>query len=432
MACGPDAGFTSDTGDCDDTNADVSPVGTEICDGLDNDCNSTVDDTTTTSLCAGGENTTGICQPPPAAPDTCECTDDTLYADCDGAAFNGCEVVRATDANHCGTCGNACGVGERCESGSCAPSAIVAIDGALSGYCVRRDTGLVYCWGGTNRSLHLTTSSSTALLSAFNNVVGGRIVGMAENGHFNPHSCQIVELDATGAHDIRCWGNDTYGQLGRGTVNGGLGNTAGPIARVVDDVVDDWAQVSTNGGNFTLARTASGDVWSWGYNTNSSGVGGYLGRDSSPLDVDPTPGQVVGVSGATDIAHSPRFGCAVVGSGRVLCWGLATGSTAPSTGGGAADVNGIMPQPVRTVPPGGGEEDLTGAVEVACHSLGGCARMSDGRVFCWGNEAIGNGASTSSGTAVPALGVTAATSLDCSDGACCAVVGTNVMCWGNN
>lgn len=89
-------------------------------------------------------------------------------------------------------------------------------------------------------------------------------------------------------------------------------------------------------------------------------------------------------------------------------------------------------QPVRTIPAGGAEEDLTGAVEVDVHRFGGCARMSDGRVFCWGNNAIGDGSASNSGTAVPAIGVSSASSLACGENACCAVVGTNVMCWGDN
>ncbi len=423
MACGPEAGFTAATGDCDDTDATTSPDGTEICDGVDNDCNTTVDDTPTMSLCAGAANTTGMCLPPPASPDTCECTDDTLYADCDGAPFNGCEVVLASDANHCGACGNACPTGQRCVSGSCAPSAILQIEGGWAGYCVLRDTDRVWCWGD-NRNGHFAASTAVATLSSYNSVVDGRIVGMSEcTFNTNVHTCQIIELDATGARDVRCWGADFYGQLGRGTINAGAGSTVAPIVRAVDDVVDDWAQLATDGYAITLARTASGDVYSWGFN----GTGGTLGRDTGAANADATPALVTGVSGATDVGLSGNLGCAVVAGGRILCWGSNNG-----TGGGAADVRGFMVQPVRTIPSGGAEEDLTGAVDVECHSTGCCSLMSDGRVYCWGSNAIGNGSSTSSGTAVPALGVSSASSLDCAEGACCAVVGTNVMCWGNN
>ena len=42
--CSPMAGFVLDDNDCDDTNANINPVATEICDGLDNDCNGTADE----------------------------------------------------------------------------------------------------------------------------------------------------------------------------------------------------------------------------------------------------------------------------------------------------------------------------------------------------------------------------------------------------
>ena len=37
-------GFSENQGDCDDSNGDVNPGATEVCDGVDNDCNDQVDD----------------------------------------------------------------------------------------------------------------------------------------------------------------------------------------------------------------------------------------------------------------------------------------------------------------------------------------------------------------------------------------------------
>ena len=41
------------------------------------------------------------------------------YLDCDGELSNGCEVHRLTDADHCGSCGQACGPDQRCADGVC-------------------------------------------------------------------------------------------------------------------------------------------------------------------------------------------------------------------------------------------------------------------------------------------------------------------------
>ena len=38
------SGYVTDGGDCDDTNSTLSPAATEVCDGIDNDCNALVDD----------------------------------------------------------------------------------------------------------------------------------------------------------------------------------------------------------------------------------------------------------------------------------------------------------------------------------------------------------------------------------------------------
>ena len=43
VACSQPSGFLSDSSDCDDNDADVSPLGTEVCDGIDNDCDGTLD-----------------------------------------------------------------------------------------------------------------------------------------------------------------------------------------------------------------------------------------------------------------------------------------------------------------------------------------------------------------------------------------------------
>ena len=43
-ACDVPSGYTADSDDCDDTDAEISPLGTETCNGKDDDCNGTIDD----------------------------------------------------------------------------------------------------------------------------------------------------------------------------------------------------------------------------------------------------------------------------------------------------------------------------------------------------------------------------------------------------
>jgi hypothetical protein len=41
------------------------------------------------------------------------------YGDCDMQAGNGCEVTLASNDAHCGSCGNACPIGQTCSAGAC-------------------------------------------------------------------------------------------------------------------------------------------------------------------------------------------------------------------------------------------------------------------------------------------------------------------------
>ena len=44
VACSQPAGYVLNPDDCNDTSAAASPVGTEVCDGIDNDCNGQSDE----------------------------------------------------------------------------------------------------------------------------------------------------------------------------------------------------------------------------------------------------------------------------------------------------------------------------------------------------------------------------------------------------
>jgi len=46
-ACDVPSGYDADSGDCDDNDADINPDATEICDGIDNNCDDAIDDSDT-------------------------------------------------------------------------------------------------------------------------------------------------------------------------------------------------------------------------------------------------------------------------------------------------------------------------------------------------------------------------------------------------
>lgn len=86
--------------DCNDANGLVGPSAIDGCDGVDNDCDGTVDEA---SRCGAGETCTA---------GECACS----------AGFTGCGfecVDTKTDADHCGACGQSCGSGGACTNGAC-------------------------------------------------------------------------------------------------------------------------------------------------------------------------------------------------------------------------------------------------------------------------------------------------------------------------
>ncbi len=101
-ACSVPAGYTSDSSDCNDSDASISPSGTEVCDNVDNDCDGTIDESDATDVATwyydgdsdgyGDAATTFVSCEAPAGhvsnSDDCDDTDSTIYPGatevCDG------------------------------------------------------------------------------------------------------------------------------------------------------------------------------------------------------------------------------------------------------------------------------------------------------------------------------------------------------------
>ena len=112
VSCEAPIGFVAEPGDCDDTNADHNPEGTEVCDGDDDDCDGTIDEADAIDASTwyadadsdgfgDAESTTEACDPPLGYTfDDTDCDDtasstfpgaeevwyDGVDADCDGGS----------------------------------------------------------------------------------------------------------------------------------------------------------------------------------------------------------------------------------------------------------------------------------------------------------------------------------------------------------
>ena len=139
-SCEPVDGFVASAGDCDDTCADCHPGAAEVCDGRDNDCDGSVDQTFACVPgamvgCTTGCGTAGMgaCTAACAIPSGAECAPPAELCngaddDCDGAIDDGfscaagATAVCTTSCGSLGTgaCTSAC---EPAEPSACAPPA---------------------------------------------------------------------------------------------------------------------------------------------------------------------------------------------------------------------------------------------------------------------------------------------------------------------
>ena len=233
------------------------------------------------------------------------------------------------------------------------------------------------------------------------------------------HSCARL---ANGT--VRCWGLNSNGQLGNGTL-------ANSLAPVTPTSLTGVSQVAA-GDAFTCAVTtagAGGKVKCWGLNAN-----GQLGNGTVTRKTVPTQVTTVGTTalvGVSQVAAGANFACAVISpgvNGTVRCWGannvgqLGDNSTTQRTRPVTVKVN------ATTV--------LKGVTAIAAGGGSACARMAAGTVYCWGlgtSGQLGNNTTVSSKLAVPVTGITGATHVAVGANFACARAGTGaVRCWGNN
>ncbi len=200
---------------------------------------------------------------------------------------------------------------------------------------------------------------------------------------------------------VKCWGDNTFGQLGDGTQS----RRALPV-----DVVGLSSGVAaiSAGVDHICALTTAGGVKCWGWNYR-----GKLGDGSTTRR--PTPVDVVGLSsGVAAITAGDVQTCALTTSGGVKCWGGGTGNHTP------VDVVGLS----------------SGVAAISAGGYHTCALTTSGGVKCWGVGTLGSTpwGETVDSTPVDVVGLTsgvAAISAG-SNHTCALTTSGGVKCWGSN
>ncbi len=277
-----------------------------------------------------------------------------------------------------------------------------SVSAGLNHTCARLENGTVQCWGN-NGSGQLGNGTNTSSNTPVQ-VSGISTATSVAAGSF--HTCARL-----GNGTVQCWGNNTWGQLGNGT------NTSSNTPVQVSGI-STATSVST-GTYHSCAVLGNGTIQCWGIN-----VWGQLGNGTFTSSA--TPVQVSGITTATSVSTGVFHTCAVLGNGTVQCWG--------NNGSGQLgnDTNTSSTTPVQV-------SGITTATAVSAGWSHTCARLGNGTVQCWGNNGsgqLGNGTSISSTTPVQVSGISTATSVSTPDWVgshSCARLGNGtVQCWGNN
>ncbi|QJR10155.1 hypothetical protein DSM104443_01209 [Usitatibacter rugosus] len=173
------------------------------------------------------------------------------------------------------------------------------------------------------------------------------------------HNCVL-----TSAGGVRCWGNNTYGQLGDGTT------TNRPTPITPSGLGSGVASVTTRGYH-TCALKTGGAVLCWGRNDfGQLGDGTLVNR--------PTPVNVTGpVVGSLSVAAGSYHTCVRTPESGVLCWGF---NLQGQLGDGTRTNTS---RPIAVAQLSSGVTDIAGGVYATC------VIVTDGGVRCWGDNANG-------------------------------------------
>lgn len=275
---------------------------------------------------------------------------------------------------------------------------------AVGGYhsCLLDAAGQLRCWGYNQNGQLGDGTNVTRPLPVV--VPGGPFLAASAG---NYHTCAI-----TVAHRALCWGLNGDGQLGTDSTT----NRYSPAAVANLDV--DVVAISA-GGATTCAVVADGSVYCWGNNQY-----GQIGDGTTERRL--TPARVTGLANATSVSASSAHVCATSGAGTVVCWGWEYHGR---LGNGAGSVNGYQMTPVEV-------SLVAPATQIATGGDFGCARLTTGRIACWGGNdygQLGTGSQVYSSVPVLVASVTGLDRIATADAATCALgIDDVVRCWGRN
>ncbi|HTR49840.1 MAG TPA: hypothetical protein VMJ10_03975 [Kofleriaceae bacterium] len=293
--------------------------------------------------------------------------------------------------------------------------------------CALRDDGTAWCWGGNTCGQvgngivgdcsTFTTKSAVASPSKVVQSTPGNpsLTGIAEIVTGEENTCARM-TDGT----LQCWGWNLYGQIG----GSGVQASGYPIqVTTMNGVLGASAGVMVSYGH-TCAWDTSGALRCWGYNAS-----GQLGVDNQTNQPYP---DVVPLASVVDARSANQFTCAQLADGTMYCFGDDTDGQLGDGNMGTGVVSIVPAEVIASGSPFGS------VAEIGTGDGTTCARKTDGTVWCWGTNNVGQlgiGSLTPAASASPVqvpLPAPASALAVGNDHACAVLPGDEIRCWGDN
>ncbi len=465
-ACTAPPGYVANSLDCDDASTSRNPASSEVCDGVDNDCDGSIDEGVAQVYYRDAD---GDGFGNPALPSSMSCGANPGYSrvagDCDDAnaarspgaaeACNGlddnCNGVldgANEDDDRDGYADTACGAACSGSCGDCSdlrpdvhPGAVEICDGVDSNCNAALDGP----GEDDDGDLHADRACADAAGNDCDDANPAIYAGAAELCNNVDNNCDgIIAEDADGDGHASTASTCSGGPLPKDDCNdanvaayAGRPEVCDGVDNDCDALTDEAPEapascIRTNAVSVCNAgRCAVNCNFGFGDCDGNGANGCEANLSNNPnhcggCGVACSPGDscIAGIcSLPRQVAGGSAFTCALYTSGSVGCWGsnsygqLCTGNITSST------------TPVAAV-------GLSNVAEIALGGAHGCARRNDGTVWCWGaNQSgqLGDGSTTTRLSPVQVPGITDAVRISARDGNTCAVRATGqVLCWGNN
>jgi alpha-tubulin suppressor-like RCC1 family protein len=311
----------------------------------------------------------------------------TCNADRTATTTTPCTGVCSNNACQPATCGDLkVESGEQCDDGNtvtadgcepdCKKSSVLALTAGAAFTCALVSSGEARCWGDNTYAQLGIGAAGTQYYTSQPYTLGpvnfGEKATAIASGLY--HACVIL---ASGT--VRCWGANDQGQHGLGDTSARNG-----IAPAINFGTP--ATKLAAGGNTTCAILQNGELHCWGYNGS-----GMLGLATTGSPSQGTPAVNLGAisigGAATSVSVGTDAVCAARADGSVICWGSngsgQLGRADTQTVGGSQVPAAATPPAVPIMP---GSRKATALASGSGHT---CALMDNGYLECWGPNSAG-------------------------------------------